>query len=230
MANLDKILNALVQSPLCDDCLAEVAVVKRRQQVNIICHKAEDKGFLKRGRTSCSRCKKIKIVNILLRQGELRPIKLPEQHSTIPKRNLPRHKVEEILRKDDRPWYWEGNVQASIAKYLVSNGYQIEQSANTEIREAGVDLIAKSPTGTRLLVTVKGRPEAHPNPQGRHWFAEGIFDLVRYRQDKPKSILVFGLPDGFVTYLKLAKRVVWLIENLPFQFFWVGKDGNVKVE
>jgi hypothetical protein len=128
------------------------------------------------------------------------------------------------------PWYWEGNVQSCLAAWFQSQGYTILQSADTSSREQGVDLVMRQLEGGELLVTVKGYPEKSANMQARHWFASAIFDLVVYRQERPKASLGLGLPYGFTTYANLSKKVLWLKQTLPFSFYWVSKDGEVIVE
>jgi hypothetical protein len=52
------------------------------------------------------------------------------------------------------PWYWEGNVQATVARFLVSEGWVIESVADTASRQQGIDLMATN-GARRLAVEVK---------------------------------------------------------------------------
>ena len=87
-------------------------------------------------------------------------------------------------------WNWEGNVQAAIARWLVSQGWSITQASNTAIKQQGIDLIAEKDS-QRLLIEVKGFPgttyahgpkRGQPKPtqptlQAKHWCAvEGYAD------------------------------------------------------
>jgi hypothetical protein len=114
--------------------------------------------------------------------------------------------------------------------FLQSSGHQISSTANTQTREAGKDIQAKSGDGTEVLISVKGYPEKSPHTQARHWFAELLFDIIVYRDEHPTAQLGIGLPDGFTTYLNLAKRVSWFKQSARFQFYWVNEDGEIRVE
>jgi hypothetical protein len=48
---------------------------------------------------------------------------------------------EDIKQK----WYWEGNIQNKIVGFLKQQGYAVLNEANTEKKEAGIDIIAISP-------------------------------------------------------------------------------------
>lgn len=155
---------------------------------------------------------------------------------------LPKLKVEHIeenqetkhhteaSKPEQHPWYWEGNIQAQLVKYLAGNGYSIRSVADTASRSQGKDIIALSPEGNVLWVSVKGYPERSPNTQARHWFSSAIFDLILYRDENPKVILALGFPDEFTTYIGLASRTTWLRDNLPFTIYWVKVDGTVRVD
>ena len=82
-------------------------------------------------------------------------------------------------------WFWEGNVQAAVADYLVGDGWTIEQAADTASRARGIDLLA-SKDGRSLAVEVKGYPSTtyvrgeqqgmpkrtNPTNQAPKWFAQ----------------------------------------------------------
>ncbi len=48
------------------------------------------------------------------------------------------------------PWYWEGNVQANVARFLVVAGWTIESAADTASRQRGIDLLATKGAGASL--------------------------------------------------------------------------------
>jgi len=69
---------------------------------------------------------------------------------------MPTNQID--LGEDPRlPWYWEGNVQAQVAKFLMSEGWTIVSAANTATRQRGVDLVATN-GARRLAIEVKGFP------------------------------------------------------------------------
>jgi len=60
-------------------------------------------------------------------------------------------------RDTTREWYWEGNVQARIRAHLEAAGWKTLQSANTEERAQGIDLLLGKDAHKRA-VEVKGYP------------------------------------------------------------------------
>ncbi|MGH2555275.1 MAG: hypothetical protein ACRDHO_06120 [Actinomycetota bacterium] len=115
-------------------------------------------------------------------------------------------------------WFWEGNVQASIARFLRQEGWTVEVEADTAAKAHGVDLIAT--TGRRkLAVEVKGYPSpryadprrAHetkptnPVNQAGHWFAQALLKALRLRTSMPDAEVAVGLPD-FPRYRSLLRE------------------------
>jgi hypothetical protein len=96
-----------------------------------------------------------------------------------------------------------------------------------------VDIVAERGSEP-LWVSVKGYPtgtaRTNAGAQSRHWFSHALFDVVRYRTERPDIAIGVGLPDGFTSYLNLAPKVAWLKETAPFRFFWVAEEGGVRVE
>ena len=213
MTHRDSILSSLsAGGALCDDCLALKASIHPRQTVNMECRNLERSGFVSRQREHCHRCGRVKIVNATLGapRRPARPVEV---------------KTSEVATR--RPWYWEGNVQARIVAFLKAEGYSVLSAADTASRETGKDIVARTPSGEQLWISVKGYPERSRNTQARHWFSQAIFDVVMYRDEDSKSQLTIGLPAGFTTYENLSKRVLWLRRNLPFSIYWVSEDGSV---
>jgi hypothetical protein len=115
-------------------------------------------------------------------------------------------------------WFWEGNVVAVVASFLKQNDWSIKSIADTEKREAGVDIHATQ-VGKDLLVEVKGYPatvyqrgikKGQPKPtkpdvQARHWYSEVLL-LAILRQteaDNPTTEVAIVLPSHPV-YIKLV--------------------------
>ena len=214
----DRILTALrATAGLCDDCLSEVTGVTPRQSINAECRLLSSMKALSRTTEDCARCRRPKIVN------HLRPVTYRTEASASVARRL-------VKAENDRPWYWEGNVQRKIVAYLNANGWNVQSEADTASREQGKDIVARSPEGRLLWVTVKGFPEKSKNTQARHWFAGAHHDLARYRNEDREALLAMGLPHGFKTYEGLIKRDEAVRRFLGYRVYWVEAEGTVSVE
>ncbi|MNR86722.1 hypothetical protein D3C72_175770 [compost metagenome] len=196
-------------------------MLKQRQTAHSICTQLFRDGLIERDQNTCVYCQVFKLVSRLrtvIPSVGMVQLSIPSQPKEIP--------------YHAQPWFWEGNVQASLAAWLVDNGYSIQSVANTATKEAGKDIIAVDSEGTELWITVKGYPNAtertNPSTQARHWFCGAIFDLVQYREERKDVALAAAFPDGFTTYRNLAERTTWLKEAAPFSLFWVAEDGHVK--
>lgn len=224
MSRSDPFSGALMEgpSPMCDDCVAEVAGWASRQSAYSAGSSLAKDGGVLRAKGPCARCGRHKTVSWV---GDARTIPVADAARPADDPGEPA-----VI---DRPWHWEGNVQAVLASYLATQGYQLRQVIDTASKLAGVDIIAER--GTEILwVTVKGYPvgtaRTNAGTQSRHWFSHALFDVVRYRTEQPDIDIGVGLPDGFTSYLKLAPKVAWLKETAPFRFFWVAEEGGVRVE
>jgi len=214
----DRILMALrATDRLCDDCLSEVTGVTPRQSINAECRLLSSRKLISRTTEDCARCRRIKIINHLPAGAHLM------EASASGARRLAK-------AENNRPWYWEGNVQRKIVGYLKANGWTVQSEADTASREQGKDIVARSPKDRLLWVTVKGFPEKSKNTQARHWFAGALHDLARYRNEDKSALLAMGLPHGFKTYEALIKRDDAVRRFLGYRVYWVGADGAVRVE
>lgn len=143
---------------------------------------------------------------------------------------LPEEEPAKVTPSDFRPWYWEGHIQSQLVSHLVRQGFSIRSVSDTATRIQGKDIVAVTPDGKELWVSVKGFPESSANTQARHWFAGAIFDLILYRNENPDVHLALAFPDGFTTYSGLSSRVTWLRDTMPFKIYWVNEAGEVRVE
>jgi hypothetical protein len=229
MSRDDRILSALATGRrLCDDCQSEVADVKPRQSVYQACSALRDQGLLTRLTESCEACNRMKIANarLLKRDGQGPRVFAAETAApSDPKKPGP---VQSVLV--ERPWYWEGNVQSNIVKFLQATGVSIQSQANTAAREQGKDIVAIDKDGAALWISVKGFPESSPNIQARHWFSGALLDLALYRGESDKPRLALGFPAGFTTYENLVKRTKATLGFLGCHVFWVSQNGAVTRE
>jgi hypothetical protein len=213
-------------APLCDDCLAQIAGIAPRQTVYQNCTEMAKAGEIRRDEGHCVLCAKIKKVGWVNKTVE------PDLGFQDSNRN---QRVETLSGRTRgstaaHPWYWEGNVQARVVAYLAAQGYSIRSVADTASRTQGKDIVAVTPDGCELWVSVKGFPANNSYTQARHYFAQAVFDVILYRSENPAAELALALPDGVPTYRGLASRVSWLRRNLPLRIYWVDDLGNVKEE
>ncbi len=222
MANAEVLLQFLKQNGniWCDDCLSDKTGITPRQQINQLgCRLAKTrKLFRNRGR--CTGCGKTKITNSL--NPEVSEANQIKQEMMIEPKSSDVGGV--------RPWYWEGNIQAVLASYLAKNEFRMMSIANTALRESGKDIEAITPEGKTLWISVKGWPEKSQNTQARHWFSQGIFNIILYRDESKDVELALAFPDGFPTYHNLTKRIKWFQELAKFKIFWISKEGLIRTE
>ncbi|HHW42038.1 MAG TPA: hypothetical protein GXX19_13025 [Syntrophomonadaceae bacterium] len=228
MTHRERILKVLSETaaPLCDDCLARIAGIAPRQTVYQNCTGMAKVGIVQRGRGNCVSCAKTKIVSwadnkekpdlVFLNSGR------NNQTKTL--------SAQKMKPTNAQPWYWEGNIQAQLVAYLATQGYFIRSVADTASRTQGKDIVAVTPDGCELWVSVKGFPANNSYTQARHYFAQAVFDVILYRSENPAAELALALPDGVPTYRGLASRISWLRRNLPLRIYWVDDLGNVKEE
>lgn len=206
----DRIVAYLSEHPegVDDDALTAALNLRQRQQANQRCRRLEQYGLVSR------RSVNGKIRNFL--------------NSNAPQTIAPR--LTPIPINDERPWYWEGHVQDKLASHLQKLGYTIEFIADTATKQQGKDIVAVSPSGQTLWVSVKGYPKGTmrttPSTQSRHWFSHALFDLILWRGEDASVSLAIALPDRN-TYRKLANRIDWFLLAARACIFWVSEDGSV---
>lgn len=202
-----RILHYLSQHPegADNDELAAALSLSSRQQANIVCRQLSASQHIQRQRVEG------KIRNFATGQ----PLPATAQEDT-----------------SERPWFWEGHVQARVEQHLREQGYTILRTANTASHEHGKDIEAQK-DGRLLWITVKGYPRStqrtNSGVQAPHWLKDAMFDLLVWHGDNDKVDLGLALPD-FPRYHKLLAKVAWLQPVIRYRVFWVGEDGNVRVE
>ncbi|KAF6558319.1 hypothetical protein G9G63_25980 [Paenibacillus sp. EKM202P] len=214
MKNKDRIIAQLSNVELCDDCLSIASGVTPRQTVYSICRALFEASYIIRKPSKCEYCHRSKITSKLL------DTKYQKEGAPLPS----------SANFAIKPWYWEGNVQGHVVSYLVQNKYQIRSVADTASRTTGKDIIALTPDGKELWVSVKGYPEKSSNVQARHWFSGALFDLILYHGENAQVKLGIALPGDFSTYTNLLPRIKWLKDLMQFEVYWVTEEGIVTVE
>lgn len=149
----------------------------------------------------------------------------------LPVLTVPTVTLKESSRKPDKPWYWEGNVQSAVVRFLVSNGFMIRRVADTLSREQGKDVVAVSSLGLELWVSIKGRPagtpRTSPHLMARHYFADALHDILCWREEDESVALALALPD-FVTYRNRADKLARRFIELKASILWVFENGKVE--
>lgn len=212
---------------LCDDCLSDISGIKPRQSVYQACSTLRDNKVISRMTESCEACHRMKTTNALISPT-------PNSVEAKPSQVAARPATSSVLvgshTTSSKPWYWEGNVQAVIVRYLTASKATVLSQANTSTREQGKDIEANDADGSLLWITVKGFPEKSKNVQARHWFAGTLLDLALYKDQNPEARLAIGLPRGFSTYENLVRRVRYTLALLGCHIFWVSESGAVTRE
>lgn len=141
-----------------------------------------------------------------------------------------------------RDWYWEGNVQDVLVRWLKRNGWKIEWTSNAATKEQGDDIRA-SKDGRTLRVEVKGWPTkgrysdparagevklTQPSTQAGHWFSQALLrvlrDLGRHRGD----LVAIGLPD-WPRFRRLVDDTELALKRLGVAVFFVNEKREVEV-
>jgi len=205
----DRILDYLTHHPegVDDDALTVALGLAQRQQANQVCRRMEQIGILTRRRVD----------------GKIRNFVNPASEKS-PKPNSP---------PEERPWHWEGHVQAATVRHIQTLGFRIEFVANTATKQQGKDMIAVARSGQKTWISAKGYPvgtvKTTPATQARHWFSHAMFDLILWHGEDASVALALALPDQ-ITYRNLSSRARWFLEELKASIYWVHQDGRVTRE
>ena len=138
-------------------------------------------------------------------------------------------------------WFWEGNVQAALARHLEGEGWTIERQADTASREAGIDLVAER-NGQCLAIEVKGFPSnvfargekvgqpkpTQPAAQARQWYSHALLSVMLMRHKQPAAAIALAYPD-YPTYRSLIDRTERSLRLLGVGVFLIQPDGTAEV-
>ena len=147
-------------------------------------------------------------------------------------------------------WWWEGNVQAAIARHLTATGWEAVQEADTASQERGIDIVAKRGS-RRLAIEVKGYPATvyaagsragqqkptAPTNQARQWFSHALLTALSLRHQPGREVAI-GLPDvpryrslvgATETSLRLLGIGVILVAE-PDRALWLIEPGASRPE
>ena len=202
-----------------DDMLAKALKLSARQQANQRCRELEVEGLVVRRRV----------------HGKIHNFWVGDENVDIPKDTpniISKQSPHTLTTEKEKNWFWEGNIQAEVIKYLAKNNYLIRSVADTASRQTGKDIIAEKENKT-LWVSVKGYPRetrrTHPSTQAGHWFKQAIFDIIEYRGEDENVDLGIAFPD-FPRYRNLARKISWLKPVTKYTYYWVKENGEITVE
>ncbi len=210
MAIADRILLYLKEHPygVDDGEVARALGLKRRQQANAECKALAERGLISREHV----------------KGQVRNLPLPE-----PKPAPGSEPPPDAAARWDRPWSWDGNVQAAVARHLEEAGFTVSAPPPGESAERTPDIQATSDERGALFVSVMGYPPETARSraaQARTLFAEGLLNLVLWHGDSARPAVGLALPD-FLAYRQLSEQARWAIEAMSATLFWVHADGRV---
>jgi hypothetical protein len=232
LVNRNKILDFLKVeggNSYCDDCLSAKLEIFPRQQVNQICRQLHIRGIISRELGTCSGCGKNKTINYV------------ETFKTFKERSHAPLTEKDLVSLE---WFWEGNILEKIVGYMVNvEGFEILIKSDTSKRTPGPDILARKGNILRH-VEVKGYPSqkymrdfpggrkgdlkrTSPATQARHWFSEGLFELILRKSENESVQIALGLPE-FPTYLRLLNQIKFFREKMELYCYLV-KDGKVKL-
>jgi hypothetical protein len=224
----DDVLSALHTAtvPLDDDELGR-RTGRERHYVNALCRRLAADGLIRRyiGRDN-------KYVNQLITQGPFANAAPDDPvHQPVPS------SASTVVA--ERPWCWEGNVQAVVVAHLQAEGWVVVSTADTASQQRGVDIVAER-NGQRLLIEVKGWPgttyargpkagqdkPTAPTLQARHWFAGAVLSAMALRDKEPGARVAIALPD-YPRYRALVGAVRDSLNRLGVELIFVTEQGVV---
>lgn len=217
---------------LCDDCLSDRTKITPRQQINIVARQLAVENLISRVKQNCHSCKKLKILNRINLPSKVSNKDLAlvaDGQIELPPLLPYKSNIKEGCY-NNKPWFWEGNIQSTLVKYLEEKEYKIKSTADTSSRESGKDIVAMTPDNKLLWVSVKGWPEKSINTQARHWFSQALFDIILYMDEDIGCNKAIAFPDKFKTYSNLRQRITWFKSQAGFKIYWVNENGKVSVD
>jgi hypothetical protein len=148
--------------------------------------------------------------------------------------------VGRALISHQEEWFWEGNVQALVVRYLAVLGAVVHSVADTASKARGTDVVA-TVAGRRLHVEVKGWPSTmyadprragevkrtQPTVQAKHWYAEAVLSALRLRGRYAEDRVIVALP-AFDRYRRLAEETAPTLGLVRIEVWLVDESGEVR--
>jgi len=138
-------------------------------------------------------------------------------------------------------WFWEGNVQSMVVRYLSSQGATLRSVVDTASKARGTDIVAVV-DGRVLHIEVKGWPSSgyadprragevkrtQPTLQAKHWYAGAVLSALRLRDRHPQDRVVIAFPD-YARYRNLAAETAATLGAVGVEIWFVAESGEVTV-
>ena len=136
-------------------------------------------------------------------------------------------------------WFWEGNVVDALERALAESGWRIENKADTQSKQQGVDLLA-SKEGRELFVEAKGYPSKEyrdprragetkptkPANQAQQWYSHALLKALRLQTKHPNAKIALAFPD-FPRYRALFDETRIGLRRLGIAVLFVDSAGKV---
>ena len=163
---------------------------------------------------------------------------------TIPQEASIKQTIDEDEWNKEDDWFWEGNIQLLISKYLTNTGYKEVKIVDTSSKDKGPDITAEK-DGTNWVIEVKGYPsnkyvqdtdrytkgeskKTNPSTQARHWFSEALTSILLTKSEDPAKEIGLGFPrkDVYINYLN---RMSYIRGKLDIYALLVDESGKVQM-
>lgn len=142
----------------------------------------------------------------------------------------------------EKAWCWEHNVVCAVVTFLEQKKWVVTSVADTEKREAGIDILAER-DGHQLIVEAKGYPSetyerglmagqrkrTRPSTQARHWIGEVILTAMLRQSENPHALVAIAIPN-FPVYIKLLERLQDALQKIDLIVLVVHENQNIVVE
>lgn len=226
MSNFMKILDFLRNNEdrqYCDDCLSELLGIHPRQQVNQICNKLSNMGYIFRDRSTCSMCLKNKLVNSISMDFKTSLNSVGIQNTSIPSFNQGQ-RLDGRAFEDRVLKYMENKFKKRLYKQNLQVGPNKFHEFDLVSEDKNIVIECKSYTWTK----------SGNSPSAKISTAiEAVFYLSRIAVDK--KILVFqdDINDRGESFVStFVRRYDGILDDVEVWAYYVGdnlESDNVKV-
>lgn len=144
------------------------------------------------------------------------------------------------IRRMSDDWFWEGNVQEALAAHLRSDGWSVDQLADTASRARGIDVLARK-DGRTLAIEVKGYPSTtyargeqqgmpkrtNPTNQAPKWFSQALVKAITTTNEGGDPEVAIAFPD-YPRFRSLIAKSEWALRRLGIGVYLIREEGVVE--